>query len=60
MSVAEALDIEVKNDLEALEKISEVSALKIPSMIRNLFSKPIIHDTVVAKEKIKEEMLSFL
>jgi len=60
MSVAEALDIEAKNDLEALEKISEVSALKIPPMIRNLFSKPIIHDTVVEKEKIKEEMLSFL
>jgi len=60
MSVAEALGMTVENDLEALEKISQKTGLKIPAMVNALFSKPVIHDKVVEKEKIKEEMLSFL
>jgi len=60
MSVAEALQIEAESDLEALEKISQMRGLKIPPMIKQLFSKPIIHEKVVEEEKIKEEMLSFL
>ncbi len=60
MSVAEALEIVADNDLEALEKISQKTGLKIPPMISQLFSKPIVHDTVVEKEQIRGEMLSFL
>ncbi len=60
VSVADALGIEAENDLEALEKISEATELKIPSMIKSLFSKPIIHEDVVDKERIREEMLAFL
>ena len=60
MSVAEALGITAENDLEALEKISQTTKLKTPLMIKQLFDKPVIHDTVIEQEKIKEEMLSFL
>lgn len=60
MSVAEALDIKTENDLDALEKISDHQELKIPAMVKNLFSKPVIHDIVIEKETIREEMLVFL
>jgi len=59
-SVAEALGIVAKNDLEALEKISQKAGLKIPQMISQLFSKPVTHDVVVEKKQIRGEMLSFL
>ncbi|NKQ41075.1 MAG: threonine synthase [Sulfurovum sp.] len=60
MSVAEALDIKTENDLDALKKISDHQELKIPVMVQNLFSKPVIHDIVIEKETIREEMLVFL
>ncbi len=60
MSVAKALGIDAKNDLEALEKISASADLKIPDMIKKLFDKPVVHDKVIQKDKIKEEMLAFL
>lgn len=59
-SVAEALGIDASSDMQALEKISEATKLKIPAMIKNLFIKPVIHDIVVEQDKIKEEMLVFL
>ncbi len=60
MSVAAALEIDAKNDMEALEKVSQKTDLKIPTMIKQLFTKPVIHDSVVTQEKIREEMLAFL
>jgi len=60
VSVAEALNISAENDMEALEEISQKTDLKIPAMIRKLFTKPIIHDSIIDKEKIREEMLAFL
>ena len=60
MSVADALGISADNDMEALEKISQKTALKIPVMIKQLFAKPVIHEGVVDQEKIREEMLAFL
>jgi len=59
-SVAEALGIDASSDMQALEKISEASKLKTPAMIKNLFAKPVAHEIVVEKDKIKEEMLVFL
>lgn len=47
-------------DIVALESISKTANVEIPSMINELFSKKIIHDTVIEKENIEEEILKFL
>jgi threonine synthase len=59
-TVAKALDIDTKSDLEALEAISHKMKLKIPESIQILFEKSIVHTSVVEADKIREEMLSFL
>ena len=59
-AVAKALGKELKDDIEALKWISENTNATVPKMIEELFAKPIVHTVVVKKEKIKEEMLSFL
>ncbi len=59
-TVLEALTGERKRDQEALEEVSKLAGAKIPDVIQALFSKPIIHDTVVPKEKIEEEIVKFL
>jgi threonine synthase len=59
-SVAESVGLESSSDTEALDKLSTEMELTIPKMIDQLFEKPIIHDKVVQRDKIKEEMLSFL
>jgi len=47
-------------DIEALETISKKAEIEIPSMIKELFTKKIIHDSVIEKENIEEEILKFL
>nr|WP_321268441.1 threonine synthase [uncultured Sulfurimonas sp.] len=47
-------------DIVALKSISKTANVKIPSMINNLFSKKIVHDTIIEKENIEEEILKFL
>jgi threonine synthase len=47
-------------DMDALQSVSKVSGLKIPTMIQKLFSKPIAQKTVIEKENIEEEILKFL
>lgn len=59
-SVAKALGLDAQSDVEALEQVSQHADLTIPPMIHALFTLPVAHQTVVAKEKIKEEMLAFL
>ena len=59
-TVAKALGHEVKSDVEALSWVSGHADVTVPAMIKDLFSKPIIHDIVVEKEAIKGEMLNFL
>lgn len=48
------------NDIDALESISKTAKTPIPSMIKELFSKPIAQPTVIEKEEIEKEILSFL
>ena len=59
-TVAEALGYEAERDLDALQWISEHYGVPVPKMIAELFEKPVIHDTVVEKEKIEEEILKFI
>ncbi|MFY9142537.1 threonine synthase [Sulfuricurvum sp.] len=48
------------NDIDALESISKTAKTPIPEMIKGLFSKPIAQPTVIDKENIEKEILSFL
>ena len=59
-SVAKSLGNRVEGDIEALQWVSEHSAVRVPEMIHALFEKPLIHSVVVEKDAIKKEMLNFL
>lgn len=59
--IANALTGEVDTeDLKALVSISKESGLKIPDMVKDLFTKEIVQKTVIEKENIEEEILKFL
>lgn len=47
-------------DITSLESISKIADVKIPNMINELFSKKIVHDSVIEKESIEEEIIKFL
>lgn len=59
-TVARAIGLEAANDQEALEAVSRHLGVKIPPVISELFTKPIVQTTVVEKEEIMKEMLAFL
>ena len=59
-TVSKALGHAVKDDTEALKWVSAYANVSVPSVINDLFGKPIIHTVVVDKESIKGEMLNFL
>jgi len=48
------------HDIDALKYISEVAKLEVPEMIAELFNKPIAQQTVVEKNDIENEVISFL
>ncbi len=59
--IANALTGEVDaEDSVALESISKTAQLEIPAMIKGLFSKKIVQDTIIEKENIEKEILKFL
>jgi threonine synthase len=47
-------------DIVALESISKEANVEIPSMIKELFTKKIVHNSVIEKEDIEKEILKFL
>jgi len=59
--IANALTGEVDtHDLDALKSIAKEAGIKIPKMIKELFDKDITHTSIIEKDKIEEEILSFL
>jgi len=59
--IANALTGEVDaQDIVALESISKEAKLEIPSMVKGLFSKKVVQDTIINKEDIEKEILKFL
>jgi len=59
--IANALTGEVDaEDIVALESISKEASLEIPDMVKGLFSKKIVHNTIIEKEDIEKEILKFL
>jgi threonine synthase len=60
-TIANALTGEVDtHDVDALASISKTAGVSIPSMIKSLFEKPIAQKTVIEKEQIESEILSFI
>jgi threonine synthase len=59
-TVAKSLGHPVDGDIEALKWVTEHTNVSVPSMIHDLFQKPIVHTVVVEKDAIKAEMLNFL
>ncbi|MEA3418364.1 MAG: threonine synthase [Campylobacterota bacterium] len=58
--VSKALGHPAKDDLDALEWVSENADATVPEMIKGLFGKKVKHTVIVDKKSIKEEMLKFL
>ncbi len=60
-TIANALTGEVdSHDIDALRSIAEAAKTTIPQPIQALFSKPIAQPTVIDKEDIEQEVLSFI
>ncbi len=61
MTTAEAIGAEAGDgDLQALKNISQKADIAIPEQIEALFSKPIVHKTLINKADIEKTILSFL
>ena len=59
--IANALTGEVDvDDIISLESISNVAKLDIPPMISELFKKGVVQKTIINKEDIEKEILSFI
>ena len=59
--IANALTGEVDaQDIDALKSISEEANIEIPSVISDLFEKEITQKTIINKDDIESEILSFL
>jgi len=59
--IASALTGEANTqDIVALKAISKEANVAIPAMINELFSKKVVHDSVIEKEDIEKEILKFL
>ena len=60
-TIANALTGEVDtHDIDALKSIASEANITIPDMINELFDKAIVHNTIIEKEDIEKEILSFL
>ena len=59
--IANALTGEVDtHDIEALESIARTAGIQIPTMIRELFDKPVAQKTIIDKQDIEAEILKFI
>ncbi len=59
--IANALTGEVDtHDLDALKSISKEAGIEIPAIINGLFDKKITQSTIIEKDEIESEILSFL
>jgi len=59
--IANALTGEVDaHDIDALNSIAEKAGIKIPAVIKGLFDKDIAQTSIIEKDEIESEILSFL
>jgi len=60
-TIANALTGEVDaHDIDALQSISKEAKVNIPTMINELFDKKVSQDSIINKEDIEKEILSFV
>ncbi len=60
-TIANALTGETDTrDIDALKAIATEADIAIPSMISELFDKPVTQDTVIEKDQIESEILKFI
>lgn len=60
-TIANALTGEVDaHDIDALKSIAAEAGVKIPKMIKELFNKEVVQSTIIDKEDIEKEILSFV
>jgi threonine synthase len=59
--IANALTGEIDaHDLDALNSIAKEAGIKIPAVIKGLFDKDIVQTSIIEKDEIESEILSFL
>lgn len=59
--IANALTGEIDtHDIEALQSIAKIANISIPGIISDIFNKEVTHKTVIEKNEIEKEILSFL
>lgn len=61
-SVMNAIDskYDVMSDFELVDELSKISKTAVPNAIEEIRTAPILHNTVVEKEKMQEAVLKFL
>ena len=61
-SVMEALgeDGSDADDFVLADRLSTLSGTRVPQAVENIRTAPVLHDTVVSREKMQEAVLSFL
>ncbi|MDD6794876.1 MAG: threonine synthase [Clostridiaceae bacterium] len=61
-SICNALEIDVTNcnDFDILTKLFESTGIEIPNNLKNLDEKEVLHNDVCDKNKMREEILSYL
>ncbi|WP_345986796.1 threonine synthase [Sulfurimonas sp. HSL-1656] len=60
-TIANALTGEIDtHDIDALNAIAAEANIGIPDMIKALFDKPVVQDTIIEKEQIEAEILNFI
>ena len=61
MTTAKAIGVDAgEGDLQALKNISVKAGVAIPEQIQALFTKPIVHKTLINKADIEKTIISFL
>ena len=53
-------ELKDKSDFELIDELERLSGVKIPAAIEDIRSAPILHDTVVDKDKLEEEAARWL
>lgn len=48
------------SDFELVDELSKISKTDVPNAIEEIRTAPVLHDTVVEKEEMKEAVLRFL
>ena len=48
------------DDFVLADRLSALSGTRVPQAVENIRTAPVLHDTVVKKEKMQEAVLSFL